>query len=217
MRSLGDRTTAVINTALVPTGHMVADASIDSPDTEQLSQDVAQRAASTSVALNAAQLVREIFGNDQYLNTFMIGVAFQTGALPIAASAIEEAIQLNGAAVESNVQAFRRGRQYIADPQSLMADAADSVGSANSTSSTDLQDPWVGLPGESELQRLLRTRADDLVGYQDEKYAQQYRQVIEEVRGREDQVTPGHLIWLRLPHGTSTSSWLIRTSTRSPG
>ncbi|GAA4836397.1 indolepyruvate ferredoxin oxidoreductase family protein [Garicola koreensis] len=187
----GQRTTAVINTALVPTGHMVADASIDSPDTEQLSQDVAQRAASSSVALNAAQLVRELFGNDQYLNTFMIGVAYQTGALPIAASAIEEAIQLNGAAVESNVQAFRRGRQHIADPQALMAAAAEAVGSTDSTSRSELQDPWAQLPGESELQRLLRTRADDLVGYQDEKYAQQYRQVVEEVRDREELVSPG--------------------------
>src|SRR5699024_391531 len=138
----GQRTTAVINTALVPTGHMVTDASMDSPDTDQLSLDVAQRAASASVSLNAAQLVRELFGNDQYLNTFMIGIAYQTGALPIAASAIEEAIQLNGAAVESNVQAFRRGRQYIADPQAMRAAAADSAGSIGSSHSAELEDPW---------------------------------------------------------------------------
>src|SRR5699024_6482385 len=112
----GQRTTAVINTALVPTGHMVADASIGSPDTEQLSEEVAQRAGSGSVALHAAQLVRELFGGEQYLNTFMIGVAHQSGALPLPASAVEEAIRLNGAAVEANVQAFRRGRQFISDP-----------------------------------------------------------------------------------------------------
>src|SRR5699024_3809701 len=175
----------------VPTGHMVADASIGSPDTEQLSEEVAQRAGSGSVALNAAQLVRELFGGEQYLNTFMIGVAHQSGALPLPASAVEEAIRLNGAAVEANLQAFRRGRQFISDPQALLAAAADTSQRAVSAAGSAPQEPWEALPGESELQRLLRTRGDELVGYQDEKYAQQYRQAVEEVREREELVTPG--------------------------
>src|SRR5699024_9712338 len=119
-------------------------------------------------------------------NTFMLGIAYQSGALPIAAAAIEEAIELNGAAVEANVQAFRRGRQYVADPHRLQDAAADADAGAGAAES----DPWEALPGEDELARLLRTRSVDLIDYQDQKYAQQYRQTVQRVAQHEQKVTP---------------------------
>jgi hypothetical protein len=42
----------------------------------------------------------------------MLGAAYQSGAIGLRAAAIERAIVLNGVAVERNLQAFRRGRQW---------------------------------------------------------------------------------------------------------
>ena len=79
-------------------------------------------------------------------NLLLVGAAFQTGALPLPPDAIERAIQLNGVAVEKNLAAFRRGRQYVADP----ACAAGRGGPR--------QRPPRPERGESPLDRLIRTR-----------------------------------------------------------
>ncbi len=54
----------------------------------------------------------------QYANIFLVGMGYHAGALPLPMSAIEEAITLNGVAVDTNLQAFRRGRQYVVVPPS---------------------------------------------------------------------------------------------------
>src|SRR6266481_7939545 len=70
------------------------------------------------------RIVLGLFGDDQFANVFLVGAGFQAGALPLPPDAIEEAIRVNGVAVEKNLQAFRRGRQYVADPVALLAAAA---------------------------------------------------------------------------------------------
>ena len=49
-------------------------------------------------------------------NTVLIGVAYQSGWLPMRAESIEAAIGLNGVAVDRNVAAFRLGRRLALDP-----------------------------------------------------------------------------------------------------
>jgi indolepyruvate ferredoxin oxidoreductase len=57
-----------------------------------------------------------LFGHTTPSHFLLIGAAFQAGALPIPADAIERAVELNGVGVADNLAAFRWGRVAIADP-----------------------------------------------------------------------------------------------------
>ena len=71
----------------------------------------AARISSTPRALATALLGQSIGAN-----MFMLGYAYQLGALPLSAQAIEQAIELNGEAVAMNLAAFRWGRRAAARP-----------------------------------------------------------------------------------------------------
>ncbi len=68
-----------------------------------------------------------IFGQTTPAHFLLVGVAYQTGALPISAAAIERAIEINGVGAEDNVAAFRWGRTAVPtrrrSPPSLLARA----------------------------------------------------------------------------------------------
>jgi indolepyruvate ferredoxin oxidoreductase len=170
-----DRTVAVVSVAEVPTGPMVSDPALAFPDRTAVSQPILDRVRDGSVLLDVRQIVLGLFGDDQFANVFLVGAGFQTGALPLPPDAIEEAIRVNGVAVEKNLQAFRRGRQYVADPRALL-DAAR------------LDRPAAAEP---TLDRLIRARADDLAAYQDPAYARRYLDVVARVRAAEQEKTPG--------------------------
>jgi indolepyruvate ferredoxin oxidoreductase len=178
-----DRTVAVVSVAEVPTGPMVSDPARSFPDRAAVSQPITDRVRDGAVLLDVRQVVLGLFGDDQFANVFLVGAGFQTGALPLPPDAIEEALRVNGVAVEKNIQAFRRGRQYVADPAAVLSLAG--LGAAG------LDSPTAPDPGESSLDRLIRTRADDLIAYQDDAYARRYLGVVERVRAAEQDKTPG--------------------------
>jgi indolepyruvate ferredoxin oxidoreductase len=172
-----DRTVAVISVAEVPTGPMVSDPSRTFPDRAAVSQPITERVRAGAVLADVRQLVIGLFGDDQFANVFLVGAGFQTGALPLPPDAIEEALRVNGVAVEKNIQAFRRGRQYVADPGAVLTAAG-------------LDKPAAPDPGESSLDRLIRTRSEDLTAYQDQAYARRYLDAVERVRAAERDATP---------------------------
>ena len=74
-------------------------------------------------------LPRRLLGNSIASNIFLVGYAFQKGAIPLSAEAIEKAIELNGEAVAMNQAAFRWGRRAaldLAEVEKLIAPAAES-------------------------------------------------------------------------------------------
>jgi indolepyruvate ferredoxin oxidoreductase len=173
-----DRTVAVISVAEVPTGPMVADPARSFPDRAAVSQPITDRVRDGAVLLDVRQIVLGLFGDDQFANVFLVGAGFQAGALPLPPAAIEEALRVNGVAVEKNIQAFRRGRQYITDPAAVLSAAGLDKPSAPGT-------------GEPPLDRLIRTRSEDLTAYQDRAYARRYLDAVERVRAAERDKTPG--------------------------
>ena len=63
----------------------------------------------------------KLFGDSIASNMFLLGYAYQLGCVPIGSAAIEQAIELNGAAVEMSRNAFRFGRLAARDGRRWIA------------------------------------------------------------------------------------------------
>ncbi|WP_370949337.1 indolepyruvate ferredoxin oxidoreductase family protein [Amycolatopsis sp. cg5] len=174
------RTTAVVSTTEVPTGRMIVDTTVSFPDAEAVRGAISASAVRT-VVLDARALAETLFDDDQFANILQLGAAYQTGVIPLEAASLERAIELNGVAVAGNLQAFRRGRQLVADPDALATPAAVTVTRTPSRAALAARALVKAEPG-SELARLLDIRVPELVSYQDARYARRYAEFVERVR-----------------------------------
>jgi indolepyruvate ferredoxin oxidoreductase len=83
-----------------------------------------ERAETT--AFDATGAAAALFGDAIGANMMVMGAAYQRGGIPVSPEALEEAIRLNGAAVEMNLSAFRAGRLSVADPERFAALLAEA-------------------------------------------------------------------------------------------
>ncbi|RSD10245.1 indolepyruvate ferredoxin oxidoreductase family protein [Amycolatopsis eburnea] len=190
------RTAAVVSTAQVPTGAMVTDTAAAFPDVTELLDRIGSATDPRTVqALDARAVSETLFGQDQYANLLLTGIAYQRGALPIPASAVEEAITLNGTKAETNIQAFRRGRQFVADRAAFDSTVRELRGEpeppAEPAARVRALLERVRADAGSELARLLAIRVPDLVAYQNLAYARRYVEDIERLRRAEAAAVPG--------------------------
>jgi indolepyruvate ferredoxin oxidoreductase len=116
----------------------------------------------------------------------LIGAAVQAGAVPVKPESVEAAIELNGVAVEANRAAFRAGRWWVADRDRLLA-------ALPSPQVEQLPEPsWFAeCPLPDDVRTLAAHRAEDLVRYQDRRYAQRYADLVGAVAAAEQQAVPG--------------------------
>ncbi|REK72974.1 indolepyruvate ferredoxin oxidoreductase family protein [Aeromicrobium endophyticum] len=184
---LAPAATVVLSTSMTPTGAMVSDRTVSFPAVTELVGRIESRLDGGQVtALDVRAIVEPLFGAEQLANLFMVGVAYQLGALSLEPSAIEGAVELNGVAVDANVQAFRRGRQLVADPDGLHAAVAQRTAAPAASSLPSRAPVEVRADAGSELERLVRLRGAELVAYQDEAYARRYERLVERVRSAEE-------------------------------
>ena len=189
------RTIAVVSTTEVPTGAMVVDTSASFPEAGEITGRIRQRTrGADAVFLDARRLAETLLGEDQFANILLTGAAFQAGALPLPAEAIEQAITLNGVKADANLQAFRRGRQAVADPAAFAAALAGleppSPAAPEPAEATAVASLVAAADG-SELARIVTLRTADLIGYQDAGYARRYAELVERVRRAEAERVPG--------------------------
>ena len=125
----------------------------------------------------------------------LVGAAYQLGGLPISATSIERAIELNGTKVETNVQAFRQGRRVVlpndvddATSQTVQDWSATVPGLVDHAAAARIQ-KQIGATGE--LAELLARRVPELVAYQNAAYAQTYADFVIRVRDAEEAAIPG--------------------------
>ena len=171
---------AIVSTSVAPTGRMIGKVASMGIDLDPVKAEIDARTVSASNRyVDAAGLTTGLFGNSVTANVFVVGVAYQAGLIPLPADAIEQAIELNGAAVEANQAAFRWGRSWYVDPAGIERQADRTNRSANAERFA------VGTFDDAELLRLVEVRAADLAVYQDAKYARRYVAAVREAADAE--------------------------------
>ena len=143
-----------------------------------LARSIARRVAGGPLdTIDAQEAALRLFGDSLYANMILLGLAYQSGHIPVSATTIEEAIALNGAAVEANTRAFRLGRLAGRDrPQflKLIEPAHPLVPQAS-----------------QDLDTLVEHRAEELTSYQDEALANRYRVAVTKIAAAEREKAPG--------------------------
>jgi indolepyruvate ferredoxin oxidoreductase len=189
------RTIAVVSTSRVPTGQMVVDPGVHFPElgSALMSIDRVTR-KDPNVYLDAQAIAEGLFGDHMAVNPIMLGAAYQAGALPISAAAIERAIRINGVAVEMNLLAFRWGRMAVVDRKQVEAAVAQATAQAVEAPQ-ELSAEALALvdraQASGELRRLLEIRVPELIAYQNAGYAAEYVDFVRRVSQVEVERAPG--------------------------
>jgi indolepyruvate ferredoxin oxidoreductase len=189
-----DRTIAIVSTSQVPTGAMVTSTDVQFPEPNGLIDSIGRfTRKDENVYMDALGLAETLFDDHMASNLIVLGAAYQAGALPVSAAAIEEAIVLNGVSVKMNTHAFRVGRLLVADPAWVKTLKRHRIGEVEATRELSAEAralvDRVGATGE--LQRLLDVRVPELIAYQDARYAAQYVDFVKRVVDGERRATPG--------------------------
>ncbi|MEE9243853.1 MAG: indolepyruvate ferredoxin oxidoreductase family protein, partial [Mycobacterium sp.] len=171
------KTVSVASTSKTPTGEMVYDKTVTHPEIPYLFNRLAQVSRSV-YSFDGASAAQQLFGSTAAANFLLAGAAYQAGALRIPSSAIEEAIEINGVAVEANIAAFGWGRLAIADP-ARFDEAVSSPGARQLyLPPADVLD---GTTFSGQVGGLIARRAADLVGFQGKKAARRYVTLLESI------------------------------------
>ncbi len=170
---------AIVNTHETITGEFTRHPDIAFPShTLRLSIEAGAGAEACDF-IEATRIATALLGDSIATNMFMLGYAYQQGLVPIGHEALEQAIELNGAAVAMNTSAFRWGRRAAADRaavEKLAAPPATVV-------------PFTRIA--KTLDEIVSVRMKHLTGYQNDALAQRYKALVDKVRAAEQKATPG--------------------------
>ena len=165
-----ERTGAVLNAHTTPVADFVHDRNLDFKASE------VERVIGTRVRQDAFDMVRAtglalaIGGDSIGTHMVMLGYGFQKGWIPLRAESIRKAIELNGTAVEVNLDLFAWGRRAASEPA-----AVDEILSMSALQTPDMPET---------LDDIIAHRVRHLSAYQDAAYAERYRSLIDNVRRR---------------------------------
>ncbi|WP_299480796.1 indolepyruvate ferredoxin oxidoreductase family protein [uncultured Roseibium sp.] len=167
-------TVTVANTKVAPTAEFVLKQTLSF---DEKRMDTALREASgTYVSMNAADIAEKLLGDAIFANMLLVGMAYQSGALPVSDHALETALQLNGAAVANNIKAFRAGRVLVAHPEKLLS----------ALPAAETQPIFT-------LDEKIAFNEEELTRYQDAEYAAGYRDLVDKVKSADELNGPGTL------------------------
>ena len=172
-------TKALVNTALVMPAQFTREPDLKFP-TGSMEQEIKDAVAPGDAEfLDATRLATGLMGDSIATNLFMVGYAYQRGLIPVSEAAILKAIELNGAAVESNTRSFHWGRLAAVDPARVAAAAIPAEARPDSQRLSQ------------SLAEMIERRVKFLTEYQDAAYAQRYATLVAKVGEVEARVMPG--------------------------
>ncbi|MEL0137521.1 MAG: indolepyruvate ferredoxin oxidoreductase family protein, partial [Halieaceae bacterium] len=160
------RTHAVVNDNEQPTAAFVQDPDAHFP-AEGMRQKVTAEVGDQLEFVHASDIALKLIGDAIGTNLFLLGYAWQRGWVPVSETALEQAIELNGVAVDFNKRAFLLGRRFAHQPQlveSLLP---------NTTSGADTP---------LTLDQVIEDRFTRLIAYQSVGYARRYHDQVDAVR-----------------------------------
>ncbi|HEY2134484.1 MAG TPA: indolepyruvate ferredoxin oxidoreductase family protein [Xanthobacteraceae bacterium] len=170
-------TAMVVNTAEMLPGEFTRNTEFSLP-TERLRRAIAAAAGPERCHfVNASRLATRLLGQSLGANMFMLGYAYQIGALPLSAASVERALELNGEAVAMNIAAFRWGRRAALDLAAVEKLAAPSA-------------PDAALQLSQSFDQMVERRMAFLTAYQDAPYAARYRVWVDRAKAAEARLAP---------------------------
>ena len=153
-------TQSVVSTHPIPTADFILYPEADS-NHQQCLDLIAKHTHSNSAFIDFHKLAVKYLGDAIYANTMMLGYALQRGLLPVSASAIQEAIILNGVQIESNSGALYLGRHLACYGE------------------TESQTDPVNIEALVSLQDVLEDENEKLISYQNKAFARNFQDQIE--------------------------------------
>jgi indolepyruvate ferredoxin oxidoreductase len=155
------QTGAAVNSHEIITGDFTRDTEFRIPG-KDLEVALQARLRDRLALFDATELARVLLGDSIFSNMMVFGAAWQMGLVPLGHAAIMEAIELNGAAVDRNRQAFETGRWAVVNPE-----AAERL-----TKAEVVEKP-------KTLEEKIAYRARHLTDYQGRRLAKRYRRMVD--------------------------------------
>jgi indolepyruvate ferredoxin oxidoreductase len=170
---------AIVNSHEIITGDFTRDPDLKFPSRELQCSIVEAIGSEDAEFLDGTRLATGLFGDSIASNLFMLGYAYQQGAIPLSAVALERAIALNGVAVELNRRAFHWGRRAAVDLVLVETRAVppDRVPTSHRLSET--------------IDQAIERRTAFLTEYQNAAYAARYAAMVRRIREAEAGTVPG--------------------------
>src|SRR5690606_5725333 len=194
-------TRTVVNTGQAITGDFVRNPDFPFPLAAMKGQLIDAVGAGAEF-VDASRLAALLMGHSIATNVFLLGYAWQKGLVPVSLEALARAIELNGVAIDENLEAFRWGRRAACDPagverpvaaphpplpaRRLSRGAAELTARRGGDRLVTAAEPAVPAHRLSrDVEELTARRRDYLVSYQDAAYAQRYVDLVERARRAE--------------------------------
>jgi indolepyruvate ferredoxin oxidoreductase len=165
-----NRTHGVVNTHLIPIADFIRNRDFDF-QTPKVNSVLHAALHTDSAFVDFTKAAEALLGDAIATNMMMMGFAYQKGLLPLTASSIEQAIELNGVSIKMNTQAFRLGRLAAADPARL-AELLKGADHAEAGKTID----------DMSLDEIIAHRTAMLTAYQNDRLAKRYRALVDQVR-----------------------------------
>ena len=173
-RLRGDLTRAIISNHVAPTSAFASNPNLDL-SSAGMEKSIAGRVLKAEF-IEASRLAYALMGNELSANLMLVGYAVQRGWMPVSLAAIERAIELNGALVETNKASLAWGRLAAHDLDQVRKVAAPAQPVKAAALSLD---------------DIIARNMAELVDYQNQAYADRYRALVEWVRTAESKARPG--------------------------
>jgi len=172
-------TKAVINSAVVMPANFTRNADMKFPLGSMEREIIDSCGPDSAWFLDATKIATRLMGDSIATNLFVLGYAWQKGLVPLLEATILRAIEINGAAVAMNKNAFLWGRRAAVDLKRVEEIATPKLAAPASMKLSE------------SLDEMITRRVAFLTDYQDASYAKTYSDFVSFVRQAETAKLPG--------------------------